>query len=154
MNDDAELKAAIESIRLKAGSLMDLGDVTLKVVPKMCLVAPPAHGGAVTTRCFIPHVCHATIGVLAAVTIATACALPGSAADGIAVVPDGASKVMSVEHPTGEVTVGLELEGGATAPMVRSAGLLRTTRRLMEGFALVPASIWDGRSGLDRRAAE
>jgi 4-oxalomesaconate tautomerase len=92
--------------------------------------------------------------VLAAVTIATACALPGSAADGIAVVPDGASKVMSVEHPTGEVTVGLELEGGATAPMVRSAGLLRTTRRLMEGFALVPASIWDGRSGLDRRAAE
>jgi 4-oxalomesaconate tautomerase len=154
MNNDAELKAAIESIRLKAGPLMNLGDVTLKVVPKMCLVAPPAHGGAVTTRCFIPHVCHATIGVLAAVTIATACALPGSAADGIAVVPDGASKLMSVEHPTGEVTVGLDLEGGANAPVVRRAALLRTTRRMMEGFALVPADVWDGRSGLDRRAAE
>jgi 4-oxalomesaconate tautomerase len=154
MNADKELKAAIEKIRLKAGPMMNLGDVTDKVVPKMCLIAPPKDGGAVTTRCFIPHDCHATIGVLAAVTIATACALPGSVAGGIAVVPEGASKLMSVEHPTGEVTVGLELEDGANAPVVRSAALLRTTRRMMEGFALVPASVWDGGIGLARRAAE
>ncbi|MGE0651753.1 MAG: 4-oxalomesaconate tautomerase [Alphaproteobacteria bacterium] len=154
LNKDTELKAAIENIRLAAGPMMNLGDVTLKVVPKMCLVAPPAHGGAVTTRCFIPHDCHATIGVLAAVTIATACALPGSAADGIAIVPEGASKLMSVEHPTGEVTVGLEMDSGANTPVVRGAALLRTTRRMMEGFALIPAAVWDGRTGLDRRAAE
>ena len=154
LNKDTELKAAIEKIRLKAGPMMNLGDVTDKVVPKMCLIAPPQHGGTVATRCFIPHVCHATIGVLAAATIATACALPGSTADGIAVAPEGDSLLMSVEHPTGEVTVGLELEGGAHAPVVRSAALLRTTRRLMEGYALIPAALWDGKTGLAREAAE
>ena len=41
----AELKARLEEIRLAAGPLMNLGDVTKKVVPKMCLVAPPAAGG-------------------------------------------------------------------------------------------------------------
>lgn len=155
LNKDAELKAAVEKIRLAAGPMMALGDVTAKVVPKMCLIAPPRAGGAVATRCFIPHDCHATIGVLAAATVATACALPGSVAEGIAVVPDGMNKLMSIEHPTGEVTVGLELgSDGGNLPVVRSAALLRTTRRLMEGYALVPADVWDGRTGLARRAAE
>src|SRR3546814_9160365 len=51
---------------------MNLGDVTEKSVPKMTLVAPPRHGGAVTTRVFIPHQAHSSIGVLGAVTAATA----------------------------------------------------------------------------------
>ena len=67
-----ELKARIEAIRLQAGPMMNLGDVTEKSVPKMMLVAPPAHGGAVTVRSFIPHRAHATIGVLGAVSVATA----------------------------------------------------------------------------------
>lgn len=144
MNADDALKARLESIRLQAGPMMNLNDVTEKAVPKMCLIAPPRDGGAIATRCFIPNVCHATIGVLAAVTIATACILPGSAADGIAVVPGSERKLLSVEHPTGEVTVSLEVEGSAEAPDVRRAGLLRTTRRLMEGHALIPADVWNG----------
>ncbi len=147
MNKDSELKAAIEKIRLKAGPMMNLGDVTDKVVPKMCLVAPPRDGGAISTRCFIPHVCHATLGVLAAATIATACAMSGSAAEGIAVVPPGTNKLMSIEHPTGEVTVSLELESDGTT--VRSAALLRTTRRMMEGYALVPAAVWGGHAAAE-----
>lgn len=154
LNADTELKARLERIRLHAGPLMNLGDVKNKAVPKMCLIAPPAHGGAVSTRCFIPHVCHATIGVLAAVTIATACALPGSVADGVAAVPEGDAKLMSVEHPTGEVTVSLELDPDANVPVVRRAGLLRTTRRLMEGHALIPADVWGGKSSGPRAAAE
>jgi 4-oxalomesaconate tautomerase len=51
----AELKARIEAIRLKAGPLMNLGDVRDLSIPKMMLVAPPRHGGAVTVRSFIPH---------------------------------------------------------------------------------------------------
>ena len=69
-------------------------------------------------------------------------------------MPEGDSKLMSIEHPTGEVTVGLELEAGANAPVVRRAALLRTCRRLMEGYALVPAAVWDGRTGRARQAAE
>src|ERR1044072_675224 len=41
LNANAALKKRIESIRLQAGPAMRLGDVTKKVVPKMCLVARP-----------------------------------------------------------------------------------------------------------------
>lgn len=127
--DDA-LKARIEAIRLQAGPLMNLGDVTAKSVPKMMLVAPPAQGGAVTVRSFIPHRAHATIGVLGAVSVATACLVPGSPAAEVASIPDGNRKTLSVEHPTGEMTCVLEF--GADG-QVASAALLRTARKLMDG---------------------
>jgi 4-oxalomesaconate tautomerase len=125
-----ELKARIEAIRLIAGPMMNLGDVTEKSVPKMMLVAPPAHGGAVTVRSFIPHRAHATIGVLGAVSVATACLVPGSPAAEIASIPDGQRKTLSVEHPTGEMSCVLEL--GADG-QVATAALLRTARKLMDG---------------------
>ncbi|PTS87979.1 4-oxalomesaconate tautomerase, partial [Sphingomonas sp. HMWF008] len=127
--DDA-LKARIEAIRLQAGPLMNLGDVAAKSVPKMMLVASPAQGGAVTVRSFIPHRAHATIGVLGAVSVATACLVPGSPAAEVASIPDGSRKTLSVEHPTGEMTCVLEL--GADG-QVASAALLRTARKLMDG---------------------
>ena len=125
-----ELKARIEAIRLISGPMMNLGDVTEKSVPKMMLVAPPAHGGAVTVRSFIPHRAHATIGVLGAVSVATACLVPGSPAAEVASIPDGQRKTLSVEHPTGEMSCVLEL--GADG-QVATAALLRTARKLMDG---------------------
>jgi 4-oxalomesaconate tautomerase len=127
----ADLKARIEAIRLKAGPLMNLGDVTGKSVPKMMLVAPPAQGGAVTVRSFIPHRAHATIGVLGAVSVATACLIEGSPAAAVAVVPAGRRKTLSVEHPTGEMSCVLETD---EAGDVTSAALLRTARKLMDGM--------------------
>ena len=125
-----ELKTRIEAIRLQAGPLMNLGDVAAKSVPKMMLVAPPQHGGAVTVRSFIPHRAHATIGVLGAVSVATACLVPGSPAAEVAEVPAGDTKTLSVEHPTGEMSCVLTLgEDGQVA----TAALLRTARKLMEG---------------------
>ena len=73
----------------------------------MCLVAPPREGGSVATRCFIPHVCHEAIGVLAAVTVATACVLEGSVTQGIADVGPGLVKTMSVKPPRGSGRVRL-----------------------------------------------
>lgn len=126
----ADLKAKIEAIRLAVGERMNLGDVTAKSVPKMMLVAPPRHGGAVTVRSFIPHRAHATIGVLGAVSVATACLIPGSPAAEVAVIPEGPRKTLSVEHPTGEMSCVLEVdETGA----VRTAALLRTARKLIDG---------------------
>ncbi len=130
LDDATELKARIEAIRLKAGPLMNLGDVREKSVPKMMLVAAPAHGGAVTVRSFIPHRAHATIGVLGAVSVATACLVAGSPAAEVAVVPEGPRKTLSVEHPTGEMSCVLEVgEDGQVA----TAALLRTARKLMDG---------------------
>ncbi|TCM19664.1 4-oxalomesaconate tautomerase [Novosphingobium sp. PhB165] len=130
LDANTELKAKIEAIRLAVGERMNLGDVKDKSVPKMMLVAPPKHGGAVTVRSFIPHRAHATIGVLGAVSVATACLIEGSPAAEVAICPEGRRKTLSVEHPTGEMSCVLEVdEGGA----VVSAALLRTARKLMDG---------------------
>jgi 4-oxalomesaconate tautomerase len=143
MNANLPLRARIDALRLACGPLMGLGDVAAKSYPKMCLVAPPQHGGAMETRCFIPHVCHEAIGVLAAVTVATACVLARSITQGIAVVPDGLVKTVSIEHPTGELTVELALDPEDDQQVARAA-LLRTARPIMRGDVLIPASTWNG----------
>ncbi|NBU79528.1 MAG: 4-oxalomesaconate tautomerase [Sphingomonadaceae bacterium] len=130
LDADVALKDRIEAIRLAAGEAMNLGDVTEKSVPKMMLVAPPKNSGAVTVRSFIPHRAHATIGVLGAVSVATACLIPGTPAAAVADIPDGPRKTLSVEHPTGEMSCVLELDA---AGQVVSAALLRTARKLMDG---------------------
>ncbi len=131
LDGDTALKARIEAIRLAVGERMNLGDVREKSVPKMMLVAPPRAGGAVTVRSFIPHRAHATIGVLGAVSVATACLIPGTPAAAVAVIPDGTRKLLSVEHPTGEMSCVLELDDDGA---VKSAALLRTARKLMDGM--------------------
>lgn len=124
------LKSRIEAIRLKVGELMNLGDVREKSVPKMMVVAAPRAGGVICTRSFIPHRAHASIGVLAAVSTATACLIPGSPASEVANIPNGLRKTMSVEHPTGEMTCILETNESGE---VISSALLRTARKLMDG---------------------
>lgn len=130
----AAVREKIEAIRLAAGPLMNLGDVGQKSVPKMNLVAVPRAGGAISARAFIPHRAHASIGVLGAVTVATACLVEGSPAAEVAKVPAGGRKVVSVEHPTGEMSCVLEIDEAGT---VTSAALLRTARKLMDGFVYV-----------------
>jgi 4-oxalomesaconate tautomerase len=137
---NAVLKARVEAIRLKAGRLMNLGDVAQKTVPKMCLVAPPANGGAISTRTFIPHRVHDAIGVLGAISVATACVIPNSAAANVAAVPNTA--VFDVEHPTGFFTVELDVRPSGQGWQVHKAALLRTARKLMEGHVFVPSAVW------------
>lgn len=127
--DDA-MKARVEAIRLQAGPRMNLGDVTAKSVPKMMLVAAPKDGGAIAVRSLIPHRVHASIGVLGAVSVATACLIPDSPAAKVAKVPQGRQLTLGVEHPTGvtECVVTLDEAGQPV-----EAGMLRTARKLMDG---------------------
>jgi 4-oxalomesaconate tautomerase len=136
LNANSSLKQKIESIRLLAGPAMNLGDVTKKVVPKMCLVARPAAGGHICTRTFIPRDCHSAVGVLGAVTVATAAVMPGSVANRYARVPPGLAKTLSVEHPSGEFTVVLTMNP-ANPTEVLQAALLRTARLIMRGQVFV-----------------
>jgi 4-oxalomesaconate tautomerase len=129
-----DVKAVIEAIRLAAGERMNLGEVSEKSVPKMMLVAPPKNGGAITVRSFIPRRAHAGVGVLAAVTVATAALIKGTPAADVANVPDGSSKSLSVEHPTGETTCVMEVDNAGN---VTSAAMLRTARKLMDGVVFV-----------------
>ena len=143
LNADTRLKQRLEALRLKTGQLMGLGDVGKKSFPKMTLVSRPLAGGALSTRSFIPHVCHDAIGVLAAVTVGTACVLDGSVTEGIAVMPSGNPKVVSVEHPTGEFSVELGIDP-ANPQQVTRAALLRTARLIMRGEVMVPSAVWVG----------
>jgi 4-oxalomesaconate tautomerase len=129
------LRAKLESIRLKVGPLMNLGDVAEKSVPKMTMVSAPTKGGAINTRTFIPHRCHASIGVLGAVSVATACLLPGSPAHDLAVLPEGDRKTMDVEHPIGAMGVVMEVDA---AGAVIDAAILRTARKLFDGVVFAP----------------
>jgi len=122
------LKTRLESIRLQAGPMMKLGDVLEKSVPKMTLVSAPKNGGVVSTRSFIPHLCHTSIGVFAAVSVATASLLEGSPAHAVAERSEGGC--YRVEHPSGAAEVVLNLGPDGS---VRSAGTVRTARKLMSG---------------------
>ncbi len=142
MEADTGLRAHVERVRLAAGRAMNLGDVAKKNVPKMCLVAPPQNGGAISTRNFIPHAVHKAIGVFGAVSVATACALPGSIAADIAGASASGTQAWEIEHPTGFFTVEMEVAVEANGLAVRRSALLRTARALMRGDLLVPGDIW------------
>jgi 4-oxalomesaconate tautomerase len=146
LDADKEFKSRLEEIRILAGERMGLGDVRSRVIPKMTLIAPPQNGGDLTTRTFIPHKCHAAIGVLGAVTVATACVLTGSVASGIVSIREGAVKRFSVEHPSGEFSLEIEVDRESSGGLrIARSSLIRTARALFQGEALVPASIWKGK---------
>ncbi|HEX6237106.1 MAG TPA: PrpF domain-containing protein [Acidimicrobiales bacterium] len=137
---NTSLRATLEGVRLAAGPLMNLGDVAGTTVPKLTLVAPPNAGGAIATRTFIPHRCHDAIGVLGAVSVATAALLPEGPAAEVASLggsgPPGTGEgrgTVVVEHPSGTFEAAVELSFVDGAPVVERAGLIRTARKLMDG---------------------
>jgi len=144
LNANADLKRRLEALRLQIAPKMGLGDVTNKNYPKMTLVSAPAHGGTINTRCFIPHVCHDAIGVLAAVTVAAALKIPGTVCADF--LPQEANKAntitVSIEHPSGEFSVTLESDPVQRQVITRAA-LLRTARLIMRGEVMVPNAVWN-----------
>jgi 4-oxalomesaconate tautomerase len=141
LNTNQALRTRLEALRLAVGEKMGLGDVSQKNYPKMGLVSAPTQGGTIATRCFIPHVCHDAIGVLAAVTVATACVLEGTITQGLARPIQGLQRSVTVEHPTGEFTVELALDPRDQQTII-SAALLRTARPIMRGEVMISADIW------------
>ena len=143
LEGDEALKARIERIRLAAGLRMNLGDVGKKTVPKMCLVSPARHGGTIHTRTFIPHRVHEAIGVLGAVSVATACVSPGSVGAQVAgLEPRSGPQRLDIEHPSGFFTVEMDVTVKGTNVTVNRSALLRTARKLMQGEVYVPESAW------------
>jgi 4-oxalomesaconate tautomerase len=130
LDANSQMKSKVEAIRVKAGPIMNLGDVSKKSVPKMMLIAAPREGGAISVRSLIPHRVHASIGVLGAVTVATACLIEGSPAYAVSNVPHGRTKAIGVEHTSG-ITECIVIVDDAGRPI--EAGMLRTARKLMDG---------------------
>ncbi|SEO90506.1 4-oxalomesaconate tautomerase [Amycolatopsis saalfeldensis] len=129
---DEALRARIQSLRLAAAGLMGLGDVRDSSVPKTTLVAPPSDGGTIGTRTFIPLEPHTSIGVLGAVSVATAILLDRAVGHDLAKPPS--SSRVDVEHPTGHLQVEVELDASTSPPRVRRSGVVRTARKLFDGI--------------------
>ncbi len=123
----------LENIRLRAGELMNLGDVSTMTVPKVTLVSAPRAGGSICTRTFIPHRCHDAIGVLGAVSVATALRLPGGVGSDL-LEPGDDPDLVQIEHPTGTFAARVELADGPAGPVVGRSGIVRTARKLFDGL--------------------
>jgi len=141
LSGDENFKSKLESVRLEAGRMMGLGDVSKKVIPKMTLIAPAVNGGDICTRTFIPHTCHAAIGVLGAVSVASACLFEESVVKGIAKISKNLIHSISVEHPSGEFSISLESEIGDGEISIKKAGLLRTARLLSRGEVYIHENV-------------
>jgi 2-methylaconitate cis-trans-isomerase PrpF len=138
IDPNKELLARIEAIRMEAGRRMGFGDVSDKVIPKVGLLSRPRESGAITSRYLTPHKLHAAHAVTGAVCVATACLLEGSVAYDLAVRPEGNPRTIWIEHPSGMVDVRMETEGEGPTMKVIRAGILRTTRPIMQGSVFVP----------------
>jgi 4-oxalomesaconate tautomerase len=130
LEQNEPLKSKLEALRLAVGPMMNLGDVTHKSVPKMTLLSV-ADTGAISTRTFIPHRCHASIGVLGAVSVATACIIEGTVANALARFDPKPCMTLSIEHPSGEMSVVLEQN---TQGDIESSAIVRTARKLFDGL--------------------
>jgi 4-oxalomesaconate tautomerase len=133
LEEDPALADRLRSIRLEAGRLMGLGDVSDTTVPKLTLLAPPRDGGAVTTRTFIPVRCHTSIGVLGAASVAAGLRIDGSVGAELAKIEAGSDRIR-IEHPTGFLDIESSLAVTPDGlPAARRTAVVRTARKIFDG---------------------
>lgn len=142
LDSNIQLKQRIESIRLIAGQKMNLGDVRLKTIPKISIVSKALSGGAINTRTFIPHKCHAAIGVFGATSVATACLIEGTVAADVAQTTNELEQRLEIEHPTGRFTVLIQRD---PQYQIMGCGFIRTARALFDGYVMIPKTVWSNR---------
>lgn len=143
LDENAEFYARMEAIRLKAGERMGMGDVSKSVTPKFGLLAPARQGGTIATRYFMPWKCHPSMAVTGAQCLASCVLTPGTVAEGLAAIPNESPAKITLEHASGAIDVVVDFENSATGFSLRSAGLVRTARKLAAGEVFVSKGIWD-----------
>ena len=144
LDENTAFYSRMEAIRIEAGQRMGMGDVATSVTPKFGLLAPAREGGTIATRYFMPWKCHPTMAVTGAQCLASCVLTPGTVAEGLASVPNEAPARVVLEHASGMIEVLVDYELGDGGVEVRSAGLVRTARKLAEGRVFIPASVWAG----------
>ncbi|NEC84412.1 4-oxalomesaconate tautomerase [Streptomyces sp. SID12501] len=133
LEENITLNERLREIRLAAGELMGLGDVSATTVPKLTLLAPPAHGGTVTTRTFIPVRCHTAIGVLGAASVAAGLRMAGGVGEGVARLPAHDDDPLRIEHPTGFLDVESVVDTDGPTPVAHRTAVVRTARKIFDG---------------------
>lgn len=145
LDDNAAFFARLEAVRLKAGELMGMGDVSKSVMPKFGLFAPSSQGGTAAARYFMPWKCHPTMAVTGAQCLSSCLLTPGTVAEGLASQPEKSPARITLEHPSGTIDVVVDFDKTAKGLDIKSAGLVRTSRKLAAGDVFVPRSVWAGK---------
>ncbi|WP_171120851.1 MULTISPECIES: 4-oxalomesaconate tautomerase [unclassified Ruegeria] len=133
----------MEAVRIEAGELMGMGDVSKSVTPKFGLIAPAREGGALAVRYFMPWKTHPTMAVTGAQCMASCALTPGTVADGLLDRPDSSPAEVVLEHASGKIDVQVGFSNYGEFNVI-SAGLVRTARKLADGHVYVPESEWNG----------
>ncbi|WP_108835304.1 4-oxalomesaconate tautomerase [Tateyamaria sp. Alg231-49] len=144
LDENTDFFARMEAVRIKAGALMGMGDVTKSVTPKFGLLAPAKEGGTIATRYFMPWRTHPTMAVTGAQCLASCVLTPGTVADGLAAKPNETPVTITLEHASGQIDVLVDYDQTDVGFEIKSAGLVRTARKLAAGEVFVPASVWGG----------
>jgi hypothetical protein len=144
LDENVEFYGRMQAIRLEAGQRMGMGDVSQSVTPKFGLLAPARDGGTIATRYFMPWKCHPTMAVTGAQCLASCALTPGSVADGMAARPNETPATITLEHASGQIDVVVDYDLGDAGFVIKSAGLVRTARKLATGSVFIPASVWKG----------
>ncbi|WP_299049107.1 4-oxalomesaconate tautomerase [uncultured Tateyamaria sp.] len=142
LDENADFFARMEAVRIKAGALMGMGDVSQSVTPKFGLLAPARAGGTVAARYFMPWKTHPTMAVTGAQCLASCVLTPGTVAD--APVPNENPARITLEHASGRIDVLVDYDQTEAGTAIKAAGLVRTARKLAAGHVFVPASVWAG----------
>lgn len=144
LDDDRDFFAKMEALRIKAGALMGMGDVTESVTPKFGLLAPARAGGTIATRYFMPWNTHPTMAVTGAQCLAACVLTPGTVAEGMAAKPNEVPAPITLEHASGSIDVLVDYAQTDAGFQVKSAGLIRTARKIAAGNVFIPTSVWAG----------
>jgi 2-methylaconitate cis-trans-isomerase PrpF len=147
LDADRDLFKRMEAIRVKAGRMMGLGDVSKSVVPKISLLAEPRQGGTISSRFFVPYACHKAHPVTGTVCVASALAIPGTVASNLVALPPAPQGMIEIEHPSGKIAIDLDADFTNGRQELRRAALVRTARRIFEGSVCVPEAVWNGSRG-------
>ena len=142
LDADKALFERIEAIRRIAGDKMGLGDVSEKVTPKVILAAKPRDGGTISSRYLVPHKTHAAHALTGGICLAACTVLEDGAIAELVDLPEERPYPIRIEHPSGSLEVMLDADPGRGGITLRSAGSLRTARKLMRGEVYVPAGVW------------
>jgi hypothetical protein len=133
----------MEAIRIAAGKLMGMGDVTKSVTPKFGLLAPAKDGGTIAARYFMPWKTHPSMAVTGSQCLASCALTPGSVADGMLTRPAASPVEVVLEHASGMINVLVDYssENGFT---LNSAAIVRTARKLADGHVYIPSQVQTG----------
>ena len=142
LDDNRAFYDRMEPIRREAGTRMGLGDVSQSVVPKFGLLARPISGGTLAGRYFMPWDAHPTFAVTGSICTGSCVLAPGTVAEGLIDRPDGSPVTVAIEHPSGQIDVVFDYAIKDGDFELRSAGVLRTARKLFAGNLFIPAGVW------------